>query len=43
MKNDSGMYVVAFEGKGMEVCFIHDESKERTEKDLLKSRGEKGI
>lgn len=30
---------MAFEGKGMEICFIHDESKERTEKYLVKSRG----
>jgi len=34
------MFIVAFEGKGMEVCFTRDE---RMEKDLATSRGGKGI
>lgn len=35
-KTDSGMYIVASEGKGMEGFFACHESKEGTEKDLVK-------
>lgn len=36
------MYIVAFEGNGMEVCFTCDKRKERMEMGLVKSRGGKG-
>lgn len=34
---------MAFEGKGMEVWFMHDGSKERTEKDLKSQEAGKPI